>query len=244
MTSRFLTSSLITLAMLATLATLPAEDELKSGPQVGAFLPGPFECVVFNDKQTKTPKEDKEVPPPKSKELAKKRLHCPVCDFGLNPTVMVVAREMEEGKAGPLQALLKKLDEAADKHQDRYLSSFVVFLSPDARSSATDPKEEDPAKLVAEAMAREALYARLDDLVQKMDFKHLVVACHHAAGPKGYNFSDKAEVTVVFYVKHKVVANFAFAQGKLTEESIGPILEKVDEALTAGKKKPAPKKKL
>lgn len=244
MHNRLLLPSLVILAILATFAPLPADDEFKSGPQPGSLLPGPFECVVFNDKQTKALKDDKDSLDQKKKELAKKRLHCLVCDFGLNPVVMVLAREVGEGKEGPLHQLLKKLDEAGEKHQERYLSNFVVFLSPDARSSATDPKLDDPAKLVEEAMARDALFARLDALVQKMDFKHLVVSCYLAEGPKGYNLNDKAEVTVVFYLKHKVVANFAFAEGKFKEENIEPILQKVEATLAAGKKKPPLKKKL
>lgn len=217
---------LTALASLATLAPVPADEEIKSGPQAGAVLPGPFDAFNVNGKR------------------AKGRFHCLVCEFGLNPVVMVFAREPGEGKEGSLHALLKKLDEAVEKHQSRFLSSFAVFLSPDARSSATDPKEDDPGKLVAEAEARDALLNRLDELVKKQDFKHLVVTCFPREGPKGYHINDKAEVTVVFYNKHKVIANFSFAAGTFKEENIDPILQKVEATLAEGQKKAPTMKKL
>ena len=45
----------------------------------------------------------------------------------------------------------------------------------------------------------------------------------------------KAEVNVLFYVKHKVVANFAFAEGKMTEEDVQSIIKMVDDTLAKKK---------
>ena len=128
------------LACLLLAGWLAAQDDpekLQSGPGVGEVLPGPFDAFNINGKR------------------AKGRQHCLVCEFGLNPVVMVFAKEPAEGKDGPLMALLAKLDEAVSRYEeDYYFGSCAVFLSPDARNSANNATEQDTKKIVDEAIAR------------------------------------------------------------------------------------------
>lgn len=192
-------------------------DKFTSGTKVGDVIPGPFDALNINGRK------------------AKGRQHCLVTDFGLNPTLLVFAREPGEGKDGPLAALLGKLDESVAKHiDDHYLGSAVIFLSPDARSSA-NTDEQDLDKIMKEAGAREALVKRLDERAEKL--KHVILAIYPEEGPKGYALNPKAEVTVLFYVKHKVLANFAFPEGKLTEEDADRIVKTVDDTFKKKKKK-------
>jgi hypothetical protein len=187
-----------------------AQEQIQSGIKVGDVLPGPFDAFNINGKK------------------AKGRQHCLVCDYGLNPVVMVFAREPADGKDGPLMSLLSKLDMAVSRHaEENSLGSFVVFLSPDGHNSANTTGEEDPKKIVDEAIARDALTKRLEVRADKL--KDVVVAYYPAEGPKGYNINPKAEVTVLFYKKHKVLANFAFAEGKMTTEDVDKIIQTVDE---------------
>ena len=198
------------------------EAGLVSGPKVGGVVPGPFDSFNINGKK------------------GKGRQHCLVCEYGLLPVVLVFAREPAEGKDGPLTSLLAKLDEAVERHAEaNYLNSFAVFLSPDARNSANNAEEQDPKKLVDEALAREGLAARLEPRAEKL--KHVVISFFPAEGPKGYNINPKAEVTVLFYIRHKIMANFAFAEGKMTEEDVEKIVKTVDETFASAKKKPAKK---
>lgn len=193
------------------------DDKFASGTKVGDVIPGPFDALNINGRK------------------AKGRPHCLVTDFGLNPTVLVFAREPGEGKDGPLTALLGKLDEAVAKHMDdHYLGSAVVFLSPDARTSPAN--EEDLDKLMKEALARENLIKRLDERAEKL--KQVILAIYPEEGPKGYAINPKSEVTVLFYVKHKVLANFAFPEGKLTEEDADRIVKTIDDTFKKKKKKP------
>jgi len=187
-----------------------------SGPKEGAVLPKPFSCYNFNGAH-------------------KGKFHCLVCDYALNPVVLVFAREPEEGKDATLNALLKRLDDAANEFKKHQLKSAVVFLSADAQSSATNPAEADPKKLVEEAKNREALYARLAD--RAAAFKGVDVAVFPAPGPKDYDLDPKAEVSVVFYNKLRVVASRAYSPGKLSEEEVDKILAKVKETLEPVKKK-------
>src|SRR5689334_3150397 len=97
--------------VVAMLVCAPAGEGggIKSGPPVGSFLPGSFQPFNLNGK------------------IGKNRYHCLVCEFGLNPTVMVFAREHPEAKEGALADLLQKLDQAVETNQESYLHAFVVF---------------------------------------------------------------------------------------------------------------------
>jgi len=209
------------------------DDKLTSGPKVGAFIPGPFECLNING------------------PFGKGRPHCLVCEYGLNPVVMIFAKEPAEDKDGPLTNLMQKLDDIVGREDGKsFLGSFIVFLSPAAKSSANDPEVGKGADLVKEAKDRRDLIVRLSARAEKLksaerakDVKEgeepvtvsgLVIACLPAP-PKGYNLNPKADVTVIFYVKHKVQANFAFAEGQLTDERVDQIVKMVEAAL----KKPA-----
>jgi hypothetical protein len=88
-----------------------AEAGLKSGPQVGESIPGPFHFYNVNGAYTGNP-------------------HCLVCEYGLRPVAVVFARSVpESGK--PLDNLLKKLDETVGKNQASEFRGFATFLSPD-----------------------------------------------------------------------------------------------------------------
>jgi hypothetical protein len=84
---------------------IAAETVVKSGPQVGETVPGPFHPLNVTGK------------------FATEK-HCLYCENGLNPVAMIFARETSE----PVATLLKKIDEATVKHEADKMGSFVVFL--------------------------------------------------------------------------------------------------------------------
>jgi hypothetical protein len=135
--------------------------------------------------------------------------HCLVCEYGLKPVVAVFAREVPAADS-KLMTLLTKLDEAVTQHQKAELQSFAAFLSKDYDEEAS----------------RKALVSKLQDQAGKL--KNVVVAVGGADGPENYNLSKDADVTVLLYHKHKVVANLAFAKDKLTDKDVTTILAAVD----------------
>jgi hypothetical protein len=215
---------LVVLATAAGAGFLHAGEALQSGPQAGSLLPSSFHPFNLNGK------------------IGKNRYHCLVCEYGLKPVVMVFAREHPDAKEAALADLLQKLDDAVERHQESYLSAFVVILSPDARTSVTEPKTDDASKLVDEAAAWEALLARLRPRAEKL--KSVTLGVYPAAGPEGYKLAKEADVTVVLYRRHKVIANYAFAEGKLTDEAVAEIMKRVDAmALESRKKTTGPARK-
>jgi hypothetical protein len=206
------------LGLLVVGVLLSAQDEVPapSGLKEGAFLPKPFGCYNINGDHKGT-------------------FHCLVCDYALLPSVLVFARETEEGKDAALAALLKRLEDATVEFKNQQLRAAVVFLSADAQSSATNATEADPAKLVEEAKKREALYARLSE--RSVGFKGVDLAVFPAEGPKGYAINPKAEVSVVFYYKLRVVMSRAYEPGKFADDDVEKFLAKVKDTLEPPKKK-------
>jgi hypothetical protein len=94
-------------AVAAVALSLPVSaGELKSGPQAGEKVPGPFHPVNV----TGAHKGEK---------------FCLFCVNGENPVAMIFARE----NSPELVKLVKKIDEATAKNKDKSMGSFVVFLS-------------------------------------------------------------------------------------------------------------------
>lgn len=199
---------------------LAAQDDQKiaSGPKKGEFVPAPFECYNMNGP-------------------AKGRLHCLVCKFALRPAVLIFAKEPAKGKGEALDDLLKQLDETAEEFQEREFSVGVVFLSPDARNSTNNADEEKAKEIIDETVKREALEARLKPRAEKL--KHAIVAYYLADGPKGFNLNPKADVTILFYERLRIMENYAFGADALQDKDVKMIVKHVKDTLPLRKKKAA-----
>jgi hypothetical protein len=99
-------------------AVLAAEGRLKSGPQQGAPLPGPFN--PYNVTNADMP------------DYAGKRNDY-IEQYGQNPVVLIFAQEV----SGPLVTLVKLLDREVAKNKSEKLKAVVVVLSDD---DATEEK--------------------------------------------------------------------------------------------------------
>ena len=103
----------IALALIVVLVAcwgeLRAAGELKSGPQPGETIPGPFHYLNVNGPHTGNP-------------------HCLVCEFGLRPSVLVFTRAVPADKS-PVMDLIQKLDEAVDHQKNAELRAGVIVLN-------------------------------------------------------------------------------------------------------------------
>ena len=86
-----------------------AADAVKSGPQVGEKLAGPFHPLNVNG------------------EKAGEK-NCLYCSNGSNPVAMVFARSADDKN---VVELIKKIEEATAKNSGVEMGSFFVFLSDD-----------------------------------------------------------------------------------------------------------------
>jgi hypothetical protein len=99
-----LTRACLVLMLLA--VPVAAAGTAKSGPQVGAKVPGPFE--PFN------------VTGPDAGKKA-----CIYCRNGTHPVVMIFARETSP----QLNSLLKRIDAATAAHEDNSMGSCAIFCN-------------------------------------------------------------------------------------------------------------------
>jgi hypothetical protein len=90
-----------------------AAEPLKSGPQTGEKVPGPFHPL--------------NVTGAKAGEK-----NCLYCQNGANPVAMIFARDCSP----ELTALIKKIDACTAKNGEAKMGSFVVFLSDDSSLEA------------------------------------------------------------------------------------------------------------
>jgi hypothetical protein len=176
----------LALALFAGVAVAEKKaSTVKSGPQVGEELAGPFHPLNVTGEAAGEKK-------------------CLYCANGNNPVAMIFAREATPEVA----KLLKKLDACTAKHTDCKMGSFAVFCSDS-----------------------EGLEGKLKEMAKEQGLKKLILSIDNPAGPKGYNVSKDADVTVVLYTKHTAKANFAFKKGQMKDKDIDTIVSSVAKIL-------------
>jgi len=125
--------NLLAAAIVASLGTVVFAADLKSGPQAGDKVPGPFHPLNING------------------EYAGKKA-CLYCEAGDDPTVAIFARSTDNPA---LHKLLAALDEATVKNAKADMHSFAVFCS-------TEEKLEPKLKELAEKTKLKSLVLAIE----------------------------------------------------------------------------------
>ena len=120
------------------LVTFVAGDEIKSGPQAGATIPGPFHPLIIHS--------------PRDPIHVGTRRDMGVEGFGARPVVMIFARGLSDAQA----SLLKKID--AKLAQNKEMRGLVVWLS------AVDDELPDNVKGLARKQQIKHLVFSMDDV--------------------------------------------------------------------------------
>ncbi len=136
--------------------------------------------------------------------------HCYICDTADHPAVVVFARRLSD----PLGKLTAGLDKAVADNKAAGLRAWVTFLSDD--QTALDPKIVEWGKKYAVRSVPVGVFEDVD-------------------GPPSYRLSRDADVTVLLFVNRKVVSNFAYREGELTEERAAEIIKALPAVLSAAK---------
>jgi hypothetical protein len=126
--------NLLAVAAVAVLGGAVVAAELKSGPQAGQKVPGPFHPLNING------------------ESAGKK-NCLFCEAGGDPVVMVFARTPD---CPGTQALIKSLEDAAAKNEKADLRAYVIFLGAEDKLEAKLKDHADKAKLKKVVLAVES----------------------------------------------------------------------------------------
>jgi hypothetical protein len=138
------------------------------------------------------------------------RSHCYICATEERPAVILFARTLSE----PLGKLAAQLERALAEQQKAELRGWVTFLNAD--QAAFDPK------VVAWG--------------QKHALRNLPLAIFEdPLGPPSYRLAAEADVTILLFVRQRVVANFAFRPGELNDKSIAEVLKALPRILSSPK---------
>jgi hypothetical protein len=127
---------------------------------------------------------------------------CYICETGEKPAVIVFARTPNDA----LGKLVNALEKAVTEHKAADLRGWVTFLGDGAEG--------------------------FEDKIAKWGRDHAVRAIplgifEDADGPPSYKLARDADVTVLLFTKHKVVANYAFRAGELNDERVKDIMKAV-----------------
>jgi hypothetical protein len=122
------------LAAVALVAGFAVAAELKSGPQPGEKVPGPFAPLNIN-----------------GEDAGKKQ--CLYCKNGDNPVAVVFARTADDAAVAKL---LKKLDQATASNSKADMGSFAVFMT-------DDDKAEEKLKALVKNQDLKALVVSIDN---------------------------------------------------------------------------------
>jgi hypothetical protein len=185
----------------------PAPEKPRASFAEGADLPGPFHPYNVANGQYE------------------KKFHSLTNQYGLNPTVMIFAQNVNTADAKELAKLLQQLDAyIVDKPKTR-LHAFAVFLYNDM---ADVVKDDD----VREAHADEL--AKLKSAEPPL--KQVVLSLDGAAALQkaGYTLKPEDQVTVVLYDKLKVTKKYDLKE--LTDAKVTEIMKEVKENLAPYKK--------
>ncbi|MDA0808697.1 MAG: hypothetical protein O2983_03465 [Planctomycetota bacterium] len=183
--NRLLASSVV-LAIAAASAVSFAADGVKSGLQPNE------KAGFFLVKDVTGPNKDKSL--------------CYRCKFGGRPVAAIFTREINDDLAG----LVKKLDEAVKKNEDKQLKSFVVFLT-------NDPDKDEK---------------KLEELARKHELKSVPLTMFDGeTGPETYKISKDAETTVLLWKGLTVQSNHAYAKGKFDKKDTEVVLKDLNKII-------------
>src|ERR1700730_5075819 len=119
---------------------------VKSGPDVGKDLPGPFHPFNVTGKEADN-------------------FHCVVCTNGLEPVVLVFVRNSELG--GDLKSFLVDLDKAIATDAKARISAAAIFLFDDLKNVVTD--DVNRKKFAEKVSLLNAAPAKLDHIILALD---------------------------------------------------------------------------
>jgi hypothetical protein len=136
--------------------------------------------------------------------------YCYICETADRPAVVIFARGLNDS----LGKLVEQLDKAVAEQKKAELRAWVTFLS-------TDQPGLDP---------------QLVKWSEKHALRNVSLGVFEDAnGPPSYRLAREADVTILLFVKRKVVANFAFREKELTKAKREEVLKALPKILEVKK---------
>ena len=203
---------LLGFACLAAAVTLVAQDA-----KPGASVPSAFRSFVVTDDRFPPKVTPIKAPEDRDPRDRTDKMHCLVCEYGLNPAVLVFSRATP-AEDGPAAKLAKQLDLILQTREARgnSFNAAVVFLTRDAEYPS-DTRRNDKGEFVREEMAKQ-----VKDLATQLKAPRVVFALAAKASPDlaGWGVADADETVVVLYNRLRVVKRWNFAAGAPSDDEV------------------------
>jgi hypothetical protein len=192
-------------------------------------VPGTFRSFIASDQRY----------PAESVRNRQAKMHCLICEAGLNPVVAVFARTDPATLTAdsPLGKLIKALGRpTADKDPGGFVAknrsanaaAFVLFLTLD-KAYPSDDRGEAVKGLVRDEQAQ-ALRSAAEQL--QAPGVPLALAANASPEAEAWKLDPAKEITVVVYNRMKIAKRWEFAADTpLTDEAIAEILKVAEQAV-------------
>ena len=154
-----------------------------------------------------------------------------VTDYGLNPTVAVIALQAPTSAQDPLTILLQKLNGMVDANKDAKLGAYAIFLNLDKPFYQDKEREKKVAEI--ESLSSKQSIASVS-LGLSFPEEEAVKKYGIVTRDDPVNMVKKHQVTVLVYNKMKVAKRFVFTDDKkLDEAAIRDICQTAEKMLPA-----------
>lgn len=167
------------------------------------LLPDGFRCFLVVDRRFE----------PKDERNRSGKFHCPVCEFGLSPTLAIFSRSVPTNADDPLIKLIVLQDELSKKYKPLRMGAFDIFLT-------LKQKFEDDED-------RDAKVGAISAFCQQTNSPHVITGLAEATIPdsegnakanpslKSFGVEDNDEIVFLFYYRLKPVKIWKFTKDKM-----------------------------
>lgn len=195
-------------------AALTAQDTTPNA------VPATFRTYVVVDQRFDPKKSaDPKAPPERDPRDRTEKLHCFVCEHGLNPTVAILTRAnpTEDSAAAKLA---KGLQPLVAENRASQLNAFLSFLLLDAEFPA-DNGRNDKGEFTRDVKAAQ-VKALAEQL--KTNLIPFGLSAKKSEAVTAWGLTDEQETVVVLYHKMRIVKKWAFNAGGPSDDEIRTIL--------------------
>jgi len=185
-----------------------------------AAVPSAFRSFVVADDRYAPKATPIKAPEDRDPRDRTDKLHCLVCEYGLNPAAIVFTRATP-AEDGPAAKLARQFDSILQGREARSNSfnAAVVFLTL-AAEYPLDTARNDKGEFLREEKAKQ-----VKDLATQLKTPRVVFGLAAKASPKlaEWGVADADETVVVLYNRLRVVQRWNFAAGGPTDDEVKAI---------------------
>jgi hypothetical protein len=201
-----------TIALFLIIAAGAAQAAQDAQPlKAGDTIPGPFQVLMATGPRANM-------------------FHCPVCEYDLNPAVLVFIRDAED-VSGPVLDFLKKVDAVIAAHPLARMGACAIVLNDGGYRKVLEAAIDASIKVpdIELTKATETKDAKLQALRKAGEnLKFVALGLGTVGGPEKYRIGKDADITILFYYQQVVVSNTAFKKADFNEMAADKLLKEIE----------------